>query len=144
VADKEVVVPPLEDLTNYGKKLLDWSSDVSFLYSKSLTFKITPGSTPSGVALKTRFDQATKDFQTALQHLSDLLFTTGTEVIKIAKNYQTTEEINGGDIERLRGLVDAVKPYAPDVESIMPPNPVTVPYGGGPPGGGDQPKGPAA
>lgn len=86
--------------------------------------KINPGHVhPTAEQLRARFqNQVVNNGKTTLGNLYQLLYNMGGRLVKLAGVYDTTEDLNTGDVERLRGLVSEVQKYFPEF-TPFPPDP---------------------
>src|SRR5262249_4036226 len=140
--DTNPVSVDTDRLIKLGNNLQTWSKDIVDAQGKSLTLKITPGMLATPKNIQNQFTNVgVKDLQDGLSKFGGVMYAIGAELIKIAAVYQTTEDINKDDANRIQDLVNAVTKYYPNASVVMPtsggnvPNTGTGGSGQNPPGG---------
>jgi hypothetical protein len=109
----EVIADPAR-IRIIGKQLLDLSVQLDKLTPTVKKALILPGSVLYAGDLKERYGQRVNDEgAAALQALVTVLRDMGNELIDIAGDYETAEDLNADDLARLQNVISGVQKIFP-------------------------------
>ena len=118
-----VAAPDKGQLSYIGNYFIDESKKLDDLVTQLKLAKFTPGLSPAAVELKNRFKERTDGLITFFTKIASAFRVLGLQMIKIEVKYDTTEDINKADADRLTQLIASLKDEFPGIESVIPTTP---------------------
>jgi hypothetical protein len=124
-------------MAKFGKALMDESQNVAYIQGLSMTLSVTPGPSPMGKAVQTRFGAIAKEIQDNLSSFSGTLYGVGDQLVKLANKYSATEDLSTIDVQALSDVIAAITPHYDNANTVLPnkglPNPTDIPLPSSPP-----------
>jgi len=118
-AKDEVAVVP-EELIKTAGIFEERSTFLNKLLPKLRANNVMPGDFPAATELATNIGNRKTELITAITNLANVCSDIGYNLRKVAAEYQTAEDDNVGDADRLNGLIQDVNKYFPGADATKP------------------------
>ncbi|GGM03856.1 hypothetical protein ACFFX1_39130 [Dactylosporangium sucinum] len=115
----DVVAPDGGALRRVASSYLDAADRLQTYAGKLRLLKITPGLLDAGSSLKAQWENRIKEYVTFIEDLRYAVYWTGQNLVTIAQKYETSEELNQDDAQRVDELIQALSTKFPGVTKLV-------------------------
>jgi len=126
VADESVSWNP-DDMKKLSSLFFGWARDIDKFVLKASSLGVLPGSVPNAPEFKQRVADRANSLKTSFTNLQNSFDEISKQITKVAQNYQTAEDINKDDAERLREMITNVSKSFPGISKVIPPPTTSIP-----------------